>query len=249
MKLPLEGRWLGLAVVVALGFFGALLLAVRFVNLPTPPRPPEKPAPPRSGIGIASISGEAGSALWSEQSLIDPDPLFLPTSYNASQPPLPSSMRREPGAIFQSLAPKYVYAEDSAPVEFPDVVRLPDAPVQSLTYGSAQDPYDVLGRFNRTETPLPPRLAVVEIIEMKTGRLLMSVPLNPLEASAQIRTADWRPMELLAAVDTTGLLGRPLLTQGSGVEAIDAFFRQFLATDFHLGERLAPGFYTLRVGP
>ncbi|MGC4071241.1 MAG: hypothetical protein QM760_01710 [Nibricoccus sp.] len=32
MKLPLEGRWLGLAALVAVGFAGILIVAVRFVE-------------------------------------------------------------------------------------------------------------------------------------------------------------------------------------------------------------------------
>src|SRR5688572_7042304 len=107
MKLLLEGRWLWLAVVIAAVFAGALMLAVRFVSLPTPtPAPATKNTPERRarGIGLAPMDGLAGSELQREQALLDPDPLFLPTEFNASQPRLPEFIRREPGASFQPVA-------------------------------------------------------------------------------------------------------------------------------------------------
>lgn len=248
MKLPLEGPWLGLAAVIAAAFVGVLVLAVRFVSLPT--LAPVKPAPPQAGgIGIAPADGARASALLKEQALLDPDPLFLPTEFNASQLRLPALIRREPGATFQPVSAKYTYTYAAAEIGFPEAVTVPTQPVDALTYGRLQNPYEVLGRFARQESPLPPRLAVIEVVHAKTGRIILSAPLSAPDAPAQLATADWRPLELLAAVDATGLIGLPVLARGSGVDVIDTFFRSYLAKQFHLGERLPPGFYALRVGP
>ena len=253
MKLPLEGRWLWLAVAIAAVFAGALVLAVRFISLPTPPAATSATNNTVErrvrGIGLAPMDGRAGSELQREQALLDPDPLFLPTEFNASQPRLPEIIRREPGASFQPVAAKYAFSYAEAPIAFPEVVTVPPRPVDSLTYGHEQNPYEVLGRFAREESPLPARLAIIEVVQASTGRVVLSTPLTTADAPPQVVTADWPPLELLAAVDVTGLIGTPVLTRKSGIEAVDKFFRSYLAKQFHLGERLPPGLYMLRVGP
>ncbi|ATC63403.1 hypothetical protein CMV30_05240 [Nibricoccus aquaticus] len=250
MKIPIEGRWLGLAALIAIVCVAVLVLAVRFVSLPTPAAN-SKPVTPRTGgIGIASPSGTVASALLHEQSLLDPDPLFLPTQFNASQLRLPALIRREPGASFQPVSSKYTYTLAEAQISFPEPVASPAQPVDVLAYDRVKNPYEVLGRYESDALPLPERLAVVEIVQIKSGRVVFTAPLKMLDAPAQLASADWRPLELLAAVDATGLIGLPVLSRGSGVEAIDTFFlRSYLAKEFRLGERLPPGFYALRVGP
>jgi hypothetical protein len=248
MKLPLEGRWLALIALIAAGFFGALAMLVRFVQLPaTAPAPA---APARTGIGIARIDPErSGAASGADAALLDPDPLFLPTPYNASQPRLPALIRREPGAASPPIPAKYVFSEQQAALAFPENVPLPERPVESLTYGKTQNTYDVVGRFAREEKPLAARFAVVEVLKAGTSRETFSAELTNGELPTAVATADWEPLELLAAVDVTGMVGLPVVSRSSGVEAVDSFFKNYLARQFHLGERVPPGFYRLRVGP
>jgi hypothetical protein len=248
MKLPLEGRWLGLAGLLAVLFAGALLVAVRFVRLPTPQK--EAAAGPQAGrIGIATTEGLAAGASLKERSLLNPAPLFLPTEYNASQPRLPLSFRREPGASFDPVPARYAYAETAASIRFPDAFEVPDRPEEALIFGRSQNPYESMANFARVETPLPAREAIVEVVQTHDGRMVLSVPVTLADPPPQMATADWSPLELMAAVDATGLIGAPVLTRGSGVEAVDGFLRIYLSTKFNLGERVAPGFYAVRIGP
>jgi hypothetical protein len=199
------------------------------------------------GINIAS--GTESGALRKEQSLFNPDPLFLPTAFNASQPRLPSLVRREPGASFQPMSAKYTYTVAEAQIRFADPVIVPARIVDALDYGGVQNPYEVFGRFSRDEPALPARQAIIEVVQTRTGRIVLSVPVNEPDAPSMLASADWRPLELLASVDVTGLTGAPVLARGSGVEVIDTFFRSYLAKEFRIGDRLPPGFYALRVGP
>jgi hypothetical protein len=248
MKLPLEGRWLALAAAVFLAFVGILVVAVRFVTLPSP-QTQKLSEQKAGGIGLAPAASSANSALLRERSLFDPDPLFLPTQFNASQLRLPADIRREPGANFVPISAKYAFAERAAPIAFPEAIAVPAQPAESLSYVRDQNLYDVLGRFNREEAPLPGRLAFIEVVEARTGKMVFSTAVNLASAPTQLTSADWRPLELLAAVDSTGTIGLPVVARGSGVEDVDKFFRSYLAKQFHLGERLPPGFYSLRVGP
>jgi hypothetical protein len=248
MKLPLEGRWLALIALIAAGFFAALLVLVRFIQLPA--TTPSQAMPTPTGIGIARVDPVVGgSTARTDEALLDPDPLFLPTPYNASQPRLPASIRREPGAASQPVPAKYVFDDQQAGLTFPETVSIPANPVESLTYGKAQNAYDVAGRFAREEKPLPARLATVEVLKAKSGQETLTADIAPADIPQAVILADWEPFELLAAVDVTGIVGLPVVVRSSKFEAVDSFFRSYLAREFHLGERVPPGFYRLRVGP
>ena len=248
MKFPLEGRWLGLAALIAVVFAGGLVLAVRFVSLPELAPAAKTPAQ-HGGIGIAAAGDAASGASAEDRALLDPNPLFLPTEYNASEVRLPAIVRREPGASLQAASAKFEYTEAGAPVRFPEVVAAPGGAVEALSFGRASNPYEVFGRVRQPAKPLPERQAFIEVVQTVSGRIVFSAPLVVADAPEQLRTADWRPLELLAAIDATGLIGLPVISSGSGVDAIDAYFKTYLARQFRLGERLPPGFYALRVGP
>lgn len=246
MKIHVEGRWVALTLLVMVGFVGVVAVAVRFVRLPAPPVGPV--APERKSIGIRNLGGgEAGTRV-SDQMLLDPVPLFVPTQWNSSQPEVPELTRRELGAAFAPFAASYNYSEARAGISFPEL-PIPTDAVTALTYGRTANVFEAWGRLDREERPLPARVALLEVIHAKTGRVVLSAPLTPPSVPDAFRNADWRPVELVATVDATGLIGTPMLTQGSGIDAVDVFLRGYLSKSFHLGERLPAGFYTLRMGP
>ena len=59
----------------------------------------------------------------------------------------------------------------------------------------------------------------------------------------------WQPLEFLVAVDRAGVVRPPVLTESSRIAAVDQFFQEFLIKSLHIGERLAPGFYRVSIGP
>ncbi|MGC4071242.1 MAG: hypothetical protein QM760_01715 [Nibricoccus sp.] len=195
------------------------------------------------------MNGAGVSALLREQALLDPDPLFLPTEFNASQVPLPAFVRREPGVTFQLIAAKYAYTLAAAPISFPEVVSVPARPVDSFNYGRAQSPYEVMGRFDREEPALPARVALIEVVHTKTGRVVLTAPLNASDVLLQVATADWRPLEFIAAIDATGLI-RPASAYPQFRHGGDRCFFQELSRQTVPSWRTStPGFYSLRVGP
>jgi hypothetical protein len=92
---------------------------------------------------------------------------------------------------------------------------------------------------------LAPRAAYVEITDAETGRKVFSQPVKDAHPPA----SDWKPMEFMAAVDSAGLVGPPVLTQHSDVADVDAYFGQYLSDTLRIGQRLNPGFYRVSVGP
>ena len=56
-------------------------------------------------------------------------------------------------------------------------------------------------------------------------------------------------MEFIAAVDAAGLVGSVVPTVSSGAGEVDEYFGRYLADTLRVGQRLAPGFYLISVGP
>lgn len=247
MNTPTADRTLTAAVGIALAIsiVGAVFV-MRFVRLLSPS---PAAAPVDRPLRVESTNGvPMDRALREQADLFDPRPLFLPTKFNSSQPDLPRRVRREPGQIFQAFPDEPVFAKDTLDLPTGELVAVPTTPIEAAETGKIANPYFDLGQRERAETPLPGRLACLEIDQAGTGRRVLTVSI-PLPEKTVLPTVLWHPIELLAQVDDAGLIGPPTFVTGSGFEEVDTFFRQFLARGFHLGERLTSGIYVVKIGP
>jgi hypothetical protein len=232
------------AAVGAVGLVAAVLLLLRA------PRAPATEKPQRS----VSVSLGTDPALRDEAAMFDPTPLFLPTkNFNAS----PKDIElREPGSsAFPNYPPKLGFAETELKLDslsLPKPVQVPPSPASAPGAVLAWPAPGVLALgFGRTDGPvatLPARGAFVEVFDAKTGRRLLPKEL-PETARPPGGGRPWQPMEFIAAVDAAGLVGPLVPTVRSGVEEVDSFFQNYLARTLRVGERLAPGFYRICVGP
>lgn len=264
-------RWLwstagGLLIAAIVGLLFSL-------SVTQPPIQTPKAATPRPAIELAERHEK--SALDDEATLLDPTPLFQPTHWSTAQLQVE---RPEPSGSFQSypIPPKFGFADNDlklgraeapdstsrasaqpklrASLDLPEPVRVPATVSEALIGGS---PGAVALGFGRTGEPveaLPSRGALVDIVAMGTGRAAL-----PPQAMAQIQSLaagakppsgrEWHAMEFLAAVAPAGLASPLTLTVRSDVDDVDAYFQNFLVKTLHVGERLAPGFYRISVGP
>jgi hypothetical protein len=242
-----QGNTLWIAVVAALLLAGLVLFAMLYVRLPETAAPkPVKTATGASAVSITRIGGD--NKLLEQVALYDPKPLFLPTTINNSDPELPASFRREPGRALKSIPPRLTYREYEMNVVLPEAISVPADAVQAVRVGDAPNPFFAFGRVNYPYTPLSPRLALLEVLQSRTGRTVLSSPLQARPAD-KFPSVDWQPLEMVVAVESSGLVGEPTVTSGSGFEEVDRYFRDLLLQHFRLGARLPPGFYTLRIGP
>jgi len=244
-----QGNTLGIAIAIAAVFAALVVLAVTQVRLPksTGTKPPKVET---ASVAIARTDPNGGNAaLRAQVELYDPKPLFLPTSINSSDPALPTTLRREPGNAFKAIPPKPLFIEyEKLNIELPYPVAVPESPAEVWRTGETANPFFSFGRINYPYTPLPKRLAFVEVLQAKTGRIVLAVPLNA-DQKDNLPAVDWQPLEMAVAVESTGLTGEPTVTSGSGFEEVDDYFRAFIVKQFRLGARLPPGFYILRIGP
>ena len=214
-------------------------------------RAPQGPAlkPPPRGVRVSLTSNPS---LRDEAEIFDPTPLFLPTKLNAAPKPIEL---REPGSTFRDFGPVFGFAEvelkfDSLSLPKP-VGPPPDPRAEPGAVLALPAPGALALGFGRSDTPvaaLPARGARVEIVSTGTGRRV-SVPALPESDLPPNVGRPWQPMEFIAAVDAAGLVGPLVPTARSGIEEVDVFFQNYLARTLRVGERLAPGFYRIRVGP
>lgn len=240
-------RWIAAAV-------GAVILvafAVSIFRAPSPAVP--VPQVPAQSVVLRKVTAEPGT-LGDETMMRDLTPMFLPTERNARLRKLPA---REPGqSVLDVERPRLGIADSGWRFDqkLPRVVTLDGAPVSRATTAlevfEAIEPDARLFGFGReavTITSMPPRGALVEIVNNRDGRRLFS---EVLEVKARpVTDKVWQPLEFLAAVGPAGLIAPLTLTTRSGVEEVDFFYRNYLVRTYRVGERLAPGFYRITVAP
>jgi hypothetical protein len=184
-----------------------------------------------------------------ELAMRDLAPLFLPTRHNAAPTPL---VPHEPGAAYFEKDPGVhtLFDPDNPGLHMPPPVSPPQTPVEALT--NVPPPLaQGLGRTDLAVTPLPANGGHLDVFSSATHASLLGVTLgaDALAPLAGRETLGWKPLEFLAVVDATGLVGPLTLTSTSGVEEVDNHFRNYLAATFRIGDRLPPGFYRIVVGP
>jgi hypothetical protein len=194
--------------------------------------------PPADRVKLVSLKRN-------EAALTDPTPLFLPTEWNAGQNALPANTQREPGGSFQGYPAKLAFAEAELKLQFPATVALPARPADALAADRAGQSFLGVGQADRPVIQLVERKGFIEIQAAASGQRLMAQSLT----NAVPPGGAWQPLEFLVAVDAMGLVGPPILTESSHVAAVDGYFQNYLVKTLHAGERLAPGFYRVCIGP
>jgi hypothetical protein len=195
-------------------------------------------ANPAGRVKLVNLKGN-------EASLTDPTPLFLPTEWNAGQNALPANTQREPGGSFQGYPAKLAFAQTELKLDLPSPVAMPERPADALAADRTGLSFLGLGQLDETTPQLNVRKAFIEIRAAADGARLLAQPLE----DARPPTGAWQPLEFLVAVDPMGLVGPPTLTESSRVAAVDGYFQNYLVKSLHVGQRLAPGFYRVCIGP
>ena len=234
---------------IAAGMVLIVLAAALFRRPPAPPAAPVSPPAPSVRLLRSAGGGTdptAGDLAGEDAALHDPTPLFLPTHWSSAQKDIPA---RPPEGSFTGYEPRLVFAGDRLGLGL-----VPAAPplraAEALQAGPlGSNPLIGIGRADAPPPALGPRMACVSAADARTGRVVLteSIPDAP-GAPVELRTRAWEPLEFMAAVDAAGLVWPLVPTARSGTAA-DSFFLGYLSRDFRIGDRLAPGFYRIWVGP
>jgi hypothetical protein len=229
------------AVIIGVGGHAALLALLRLdINA--------SPAPARKAGYVSIVHGQnlTGNLVVNEQlEYLNPDPLFMPTVWNAGEQPLPLELRRQPDQAFQSFDPQMTFSSTRLdPVFAPPGVAFED-PIRALDLGGSPR-FANVGRREVTPVSLE-REAFVEVRRVSDGGLVHAGPLSDLPQG--IIEVPWAPVSFLIAVNEVGLVGSAMIETGSGNTEVDDAIRSYLGANYRLGNRLDPGFYRVTVGP
>jgi hypothetical protein len=176
--------------------------------------------------------------------LRDPTPLFLPTEFNSSRQEVVAS---PPTGAFAGFPAQFAFDGDQLDLKLPPPTVVPASPAEALVGDPLDAPFVGFGRADYIVQPVAKRNAYVEILDAGTGRMVYGGAIT--DAHPPETSIPWEPMEFLAAVDAAGLVGPLVPTARSGVDEVDSYFGRYLAETLRVGQRLAPGFYRISVGP
>lgn len=207
-------------------------------------RPGVEPKATEPFVQLAD-SGRADAArvLQERAEILDPTPMFLPTQRNAGQKGLPSRLVARPGQVFVDFGARLSVGEADLANYGADAVGAPDTLTEVLAR-SNEAPFAGLGETADTRIQLIRRQAYVDVKSLQ-GRVIISESISGSKRPA----GDFLPLQFIATVASSGLVGDPQLVLSSGAEEVDVFFRDYLVKTARLGERLAPGVYRVSVGP
>jgi hypothetical protein len=230
---PRPGRtWTWVSILGVVVLVGLVFL----VRVPQPP-PAPPPAAGKPAVGLVDPVVIRGTMLF------DLTPLFLPTEFNSSRK---DYLPREPGGAFAGFPFKHTFDDAELALRLPPAVDLPESPADALVGDPPGAPFLGFGRGDLKMEPVAPRGAYVEITEAGSGRDVLSEAVSDAHPPS---SAPWKPMEFIAAVDAAGLVGPLIVTVHSDVGEVDAYFGRYLTDNLRIGQRLAPGFYRVCVGP
>lgn len=243
-KIEIKRRvWIGLLfAIAAIGGWWLWTLAKPPVLAAAQPGPP--PFVRLTGAGV----GAGDQILRERAELLDPTPLFFPTEWNFGQRPMPESMRRQPGQVFENFEAKVIFKEQDITAYGVEAAAAPDRLPDVLVQGN-ETPFGGMGQIDVARPTLAERGSFLEVKELADDKVIISQALKGL----LVPRLDFAPMEFLVVVSSSGIVGEPVLVNGSRWEEVDeevdAFFRSYLVKTFRLGERLSPGRYRVLIGP
>jgi hypothetical protein len=222
-----------------------ILLVVSLFRVPAGTPGPAKGAL-ANAVPRVELAAHEDELLIEEMALRDPTPLFLPTVWNAAEDALAMNAPREPGESFQDYAPFYTFSVNELNINFSNTSKVPVRPLDALALDSASGSLFGFGQIDGKIEPLRPRRGFLEVVSADDGQLLMR---QPLTEGVPVDQGNWQPLEFLVAVNAAGVVGPPVLSESSRVGEVDSFFKEYLLKVLHIGERLAPGFYRISIGP
>lgn len=231
--------WIGLAAALAVtGIWWTMARVKPAVVVASGPKP--APFVRLAGVG----AGQDDQVLREQAELMDPTPLFFPTEWNFGQRPLRDNMRRQPGQVFSNFPEQLTLGEQKIKIYGDNPAIVPEHLSDVFVQGN-EAPFAGMGQIDVPQTALAARSSFLEVRNLATQEDVIQKAL----VGISIPRTDFAPLEFLAVVSSSGLIGDLVLVSGSGWEEVDGFFRAYLVKTFRLGERLYPGRYRVLVGP
>ncbi|MEO7599547.1 MAG: hypothetical protein ABIV50_11485, partial [Opitutus sp.] len=213
----IAGRAWAIAAAVGVIAIFAVLALFRTPDMALS-RAPAHRSLPAAQVELAPLGD---SLLNEEVALRDPTPLFLPTRWNAVEDALAMTEVREPGGSFRSYPPSLTFPEAQLKLDLAPSANIPPKAADAFSMNKPDRPYAGFGQSDRKVAPLPIRGGFVEVANADSGQIVLQHAVLEDRPPAE---GTWEPLEFLIAVDATGIIRPPVLTESSRVPAVDVFF-------------------------
>ncbi|MGF1484614.1 MAG: hypothetical protein ACFBZ8_09650 [Opitutales bacterium] len=239
LERPLAKLILALGVLAHIG--GFVLLSQAFSV--------ETTAPTTSQAFLMALPAEtaqAGNLLSDQALLMDDEPLFLPTQWNASTPSAPNFTN--PSAVPDPFGALDAAVPGDLPAVFPPpgpTATAPDETVEgALSFWRHFGPF---GAGERALEPVSSRAGFVRLEVSGTGDILVEESVETFPGE-DWPTVLWSPVTVHLLVSDRTVPTTPLLVDSSGNALIDARLTQWTAS-FPQRYALVEGYYTVTIGP
>ncbi|HZZ56888.1 MAG TPA: hypothetical protein VFE31_03590 [Opitutaceae bacterium] len=234
----------------------------------------------RSSGGSALIVTWEGSqpepAVAQEARLMDPSTLFLPSPLTAATRTSPKSgLAVAYSRLAWREAPELAFHATDLQLNLPPPMPVPNGPAAALQIHPPGNPALGLGRRDVAPVVLPKRAGWMEVVDMLTGKVVISEPLPRQFPDSSEAAGAVRPDIYFVTVGADGVLGDPVPaavgtlgtgtgylrtpsseasagTSAPGVERESGdvvSFEKQLDARLSFDHRLGAGFYRISVGP
>lgn len=208
------------------------------------------PVAPESWLFYTAYDGDKWDPQIAEHAdLFDTEPLYLPTSRNASPRLIPqTAWARQDSSPFLPFTPSVVLDDHAPDLDEWLVSRSIPWPVDDPL---PLQPTELLQEFGRTEQEvegLAPRLAQVTVTNQYSGRVVLEAELPPPGEWTTAQATLWDTAIFMVLVEAEGRVGQPLLLQSTGIESLDRELNQGILQS-RLLSRLPAGYHRVEVGP
>lgn len=211
------------------------------INLP--PDEAAEPLPPE--IYFTGANEQLDQLMQEQSELLDFEPLFLPTTRNASVY-LGWDQLVERTEPFTPLPARLLISEE----RFPDVANDIEAPVADPAEMLERDTAGSFGAFGQiadNQPILTERAGRVEVYREGNSQIALQKKLTKGVVDEAVNNLsgvlEWRLM-----VGPAGVVGQPLMERSSGLEGVDAAAAEYLIEEIPQWG-LAPGYYRVVIGP
>lgn len=200
-----------------------------------------------SHFQFANASELRANPIIEEQVLLyDPEPLFLPTRWNASPQFIDSNLSLVSDSPFTRFEPELLLKKEDLKKRQWKTKSADRISKPSDTLLIQND--ELFSSFGQTAVPLnalPQRAAVLTVYDFERSERILSVALDTLPG---IEGELEQIGEFLVVIDTMGLVGTPLVERNTGNGDLDNALRAFIS-EFPAIKRLKQGYYRITMGP
>jgi len=196
-------------------------------------------------VSFYDLNGGNQNEILNDQALFfDTKPIFLPTKWNANEKQILNKV--DDSSLFQDLLPEttlYPYKTLSQ-INYPELSTLLSLDILNK---KLIHPFEGMNQdrpvFSSTHIPK----AHIIIKNFNKSDIIEAYEIN--HENTLLQEIFWAPLEFLATIDESGLIMPLLISQSSGVEDIDNFFKNFVSTPLLKLTHLPIGYYKIAINP